>query len=148
MDAIYISSDFIAITASKHFKCNTFIAVLCCCALVNPDWAGMAARIADGEVIRFWESNCLRQPILQQYCLHYFWSGYCPIWNDFRKETARSSKSIANTVNLLLIMVPATILVIGPVSSITANGIANGYNFLQIPRQPWQEPSSEACGKW
>ena len=53
MDAIYISSDFIAITASKHFKCNTFIAVLCCCALVNPDWAGMAARIADGEVIRF-----------------------------------------------------------------------------------------------
>ena len=27
-------------------------------------------------------------------------------------------------------MVPATILVIGPVSSITANGIANGYNFL------------------
>ena len=44
---------FIAITASKHFKCNTFIAVLCCCALVNPDWAGMAARIADGEVLRF-----------------------------------------------------------------------------------------------
>ena len=30
---------FIAITGSKHFKYNTFIAILCCCALVNPTWA-------------------------------------------------------------------------------------------------------------
>ena len=44
---------FIAVTASKHFKCNTFIAILCCCALVNPSWAEMASRIADGETIRF-----------------------------------------------------------------------------------------------
>lgn len=26
----------IGITASKHFKCNTFIAVTCCAALINP----------------------------------------------------------------------------------------------------------------
>lgn len=32
---------FIAITASKHFKCNTYIAILCCYALVNPTWAEM-----------------------------------------------------------------------------------------------------------
>lgn len=44
---------FIAVTASKHFKCNTFIAVACCSALVNPDWAAMAARIAEGENIKF-----------------------------------------------------------------------------------------------
>ena len=43
----------IAVTASKHFKCNTFIAMWCCMALVNPDWASIAARIADGEVIKF-----------------------------------------------------------------------------------------------
>ena len=29
---------FIAITASKHFKCNTYIAILCCCAQQRP-WA-------------------------------------------------------------------------------------------------------------
>ena len=43
----------IAITASKHFNCNTFIAVWCCLALVNPDWTSMAARIAGGESIQF-----------------------------------------------------------------------------------------------
>ncbi|WP_268108021.1 PTS transporter subunit EIIB [Pseudescherichia vulneris] len=44
---------FIAITAARHFKCNPFIAVLCCCALINPEWSAMAGRIADGETITF-----------------------------------------------------------------------------------------------
>lgn len=33
---------FIAITASKHFKTNTFIAVLCCAAIMNPTWNAIA----------------------------------------------------------------------------------------------------------
>lgn len=45
---------FIAITAAKHFKCNTYIAVLCCCALINPEWALIAGRIAGGESITFY----------------------------------------------------------------------------------------------
>lgn len=44
---------FIAVTASKHFKCNTFIALWCCLALVNPDWGNIAAQIASGENIKF-----------------------------------------------------------------------------------------------
>ena len=32
----------IAVTASKHFKCSTFIALWCCLALVNPDWGSLA----------------------------------------------------------------------------------------------------------
>lgn len=44
---------FIAITAARHFKCNPFIAVLCCCALISPDWTSLAARIAGGESINF-----------------------------------------------------------------------------------------------
>ena len=43
----------IAITASKHFKCNTFIAVWCCMALVNSSWGEIAARIAGGEEVKF-----------------------------------------------------------------------------------------------
>ena len=43
----------IAVTASKHFKCNTYIAMWCCLALVNADWGAIAARIAGGEVVRF-----------------------------------------------------------------------------------------------
>lgn len=44
---------FIAITASKHFKTNMYIAVACCAALVSPTWAEMAASIADGNTITF-----------------------------------------------------------------------------------------------
>ena len=43
----------IAVTASKHFKCNTYIAMWCCLALVNNDWGAIAARIAGGETVRF-----------------------------------------------------------------------------------------------
>ena len=35
----------IAVTASKHFKCNTFIAMWCCLALVNSDWGAIGALI-------------------------------------------------------------------------------------------------------
>ena len=44
---------FIAITASKHFKCNTYIAIACCCALVSPTWTDIASQIADGSVVSF-----------------------------------------------------------------------------------------------
>ena len=43
----------IAVTASKHFKCNTFIAMWCCMALTNRNWAAIASRIASGETIKF-----------------------------------------------------------------------------------------------
>ena len=43
----------IGITASKHFKCNTFIAVTCCAALINPTWVEIAKRITEGEVVNF-----------------------------------------------------------------------------------------------
>lgn len=42
----------IAITASKHFKCNTFIAVTCCAVLINPTWVEIAGKIAEGENIK------------------------------------------------------------------------------------------------
>lgn len=44
---------FIAITASKHFKVNMYIAVACAMALVSPDWAAMAAEIAGGQSLAF-----------------------------------------------------------------------------------------------
>ena len=74
----------IAVTASKHFKCNTFIAMWCCLALVNADWGALAARIAGGETIRF-----LVFPMAQTtYTLHgaaprCSWCWCCPIWSGF-----------------------------------------------------------------
>lgn len=122
---------FIAVTASKHFKCNTYIALLCCCALINPTWAEMAARIANGETIRFlflklsettYTSSVL-PPLLLVWVLSY-------LERFLEKHLSGTIKPLLTPFLCLVIMVPATMLVIGPISTVTANGIANGYNYL------------------
>lgn len=122
---------FIAVTASKHFKCNTFIAVLCCCALVNPSWAEMASRIADGETIRFLGiklsettyTSTVLPPLLLVWLLSY-------LERFIEKKLPETFRPLLTPMICFVIMVPATILVLGPVSAVTANSIAKGYNFL------------------
>ena len=122
---------FIAVTASKHFKCNTYIAILCCCALVNPTWAEMASRIAGGETIRFLGmklsettyTSTVLPPLILVWLLSY-------LEHFIEKKLPDAAKPLLTPLLSFLIMVPATILVIGPASAITANGIAKGYNFL------------------
>lgn len=122
---------FIAITASKHFQCNIYIAVLCCCALVSPDWTAMAARIADGETIKFlifklsettYTSSVL-PPLFLVWILSY-------LEHFVEKRLHENIKSLFTPLICLVIMVPLTILLIGPLSSLLATGIANGYNTL------------------
>ena len=124
-------SIFIAITASKHFKCNTFIAILCCCALVNQSWADIAARIADGDVVRFLGvklsettyTSTVLPPLLLVWGLSY-------LEHFIEKKLPDAAKPLLTPLICFVIMVPATIMVIGPASAITANAIANGYNAL------------------
>ena len=122
---------FIAITASKHFKCNTFIAILCCCALVNQSWADIAARIADGDVVRFLGvklsettyTSTVLPPLLLVWGLSY-------LEHFIEKKLPDAAKPLLTPLICFVIMVPATIMVIGPASAIAANAIANGYNAL------------------
>lgn len=122
---------FIAITASKHFKCNTYIAILCCCALVNQSWADIAARIADGDVVRFLGvklsettyTSTVLPPLLLVWVLSY-------LEHFIEKKLPDAAKPLLTPLICFVIMVPATIMVIGSASAITANAIANGYNAL------------------
>lgn len=122
---------FIAVTASKHFKCNTYIALVCCCALMNPTWADMAARIADGETIKFLFMNLsetvytssVLPPLILVWILSY-------LERFLEKRLPETVKPLLTPLICLVIMVPATMLVIGPVSTAAANGIATAYNFL------------------
>ena len=122
---------FIAITASKHFKCNTYIAILCCCALVNQSWADIAARIADGDVVRFLGvklsettyTSTVLPPLILVWVLSY-------LEHFIEKKLPDAAKPLLTPLICFVIMVPTTIMVIGPASAITANAIANGYNAL------------------
>lgn len=122
---------FIAITASKHFKCNAFIAVACCAALVSPTWAEIASRIANGESVRFlgislaettYTSSVL-PPLFLVWILSY-------VERFVDKKLPEVIKSLFTPFICMIIMVPLTILVIGPLSDSLATGIANGYNYL------------------
>lgn len=122
---------FIAITASNHFKTNTYIAVAASAALVSPTWAEMAGRIASGESITFlgmalsqtvYTSSVL-PPLFLVWILSY-------LERFLNKRIHEIVRPLFVPFLCLVLMVPLTILVIGPLSTIGANGIANGYNFL------------------
>ena len=122
---------FIAITASKHFKCNTFIAVVCCCALVNPDLTALANQVADGATIKFlffklsettYTSSVL-PPLFLVWILSY-------LEHFVHKKLPDVFKALFTPFICLLVMVPLTVLLIGPISTLLANGIANGYNAI------------------
>ena len=121
----------IAVTASKHFKCNTFIAMWCCMALVNPDWASIAARIADGEVIKFlafpMSQTTYTSTVLPPLFLVLVLS-WLEHWLD--EHLPDIIKALAVPFICTIVMVPLTILLIGPVSNVLANAIAAAYNFL------------------
>ena len=122
---------FIAVTASKHFKCNTYIALACCSALVSSSLSDIAARVAEGETIKFlglslsettYTSSVL-PPLLLVWVLSY-------LERFLEKHLPDAVKALFTPFLCLVIMVPLTVLAIGPVSTGAANAIANGYNVL------------------
>lgn len=121
----------IAVTASKHFKCNTFIAMWCCLALVNSSWGEIAARIAEGETVKFLlfdmaqttYTSTVLPPLFLVLILSY-------LERFLEKHVPDVIKALVVPFLCAIVMVPATILIIGPVSDGLANAIALGYNSL------------------
>ncbi|MBC9874834.1 beta-glucoside-specific PTS transporter subunit IIABC [Macrococcoides bohemicum] len=122
---------FIALTASKHFKVNTYIAVVCAMALVSPTWAEIAGRIAEGEKITFMGialsqtvyTSSVLPPLFLVWILSY-------VERFFNKVFPEVVRSLFVPLMCMVIMVPLTILLIGPLSTLFANGVADGYNYL------------------
>lgn len=122
---------FIAITASKHFKTNTYLAVAASAALVSPSWAEMASNIASGNAMTFMGlplsetvyTSSVLPPLLMVWALSY-------LERFVKKYIPEVVSQLFTPLICLVIMVPLTILLIGPLSAAGANGIANGYNFL------------------
>ncbi|MFE4764167.1 beta-glucoside-specific PTS transporter subunit IIABC [Bacillus mycoides] len=122
---------FIAITASKHFKTNMYIAVACCAALVSPLWTEMVAQIAKGHSITFlgisltetvYTSSVL-PPLFLVWTLSY-------LERFLNKRINEVIRPLFVPLLCMVIMVPLTLLLIGPLTTMGATGIANGYNFL------------------
>lgn len=122
---------FIAVAGSRHFKCNPYIALWCCLALTNPTWANIAATISEGTPLKFFfipltsvtYTSTVIPPIILVAVLSW-------VEHKIEKALPDTFKAIGTPFLCTVIMVPLTILVIGPVSTILANGLANAYNAL------------------
>lgn len=122
---------FIAITAARHFKCNPYIAVLCCCALINPDWTAMAGRIASGDTVTFLFFP-LAKTVYTSSVLPPLFLVWALSWLEKRVDRILPSVVSALFTPLIcfVIIVPLTLIAIGPITTWAAMGIASGYNVL------------------
>ena len=128
---------FIAITASKFFKVNTYIAVVCCAALMNPTWTALAADIKAGHPLKFLIFNMaattytstVLPPLFLVWALSY-------LERFLNKILPAVVRQFFTPFLCMIIIVPLTFLVIGPLSDAGANGVADGYNWL-VARAPW-----------
>lgn len=122
---------FIAITAARHFKCNPYIAVLCCCALINPDWTAMAGRIAGGETVTFLFFP-LAKTVYTSSVLPPLFLVWALSWLEKRVERILPSVVSALFTPLIcfVVIVPLTLIAIGPITTWAAMGVASGYNIL------------------
>ena len=122
---------FIAVAGSKHFKCNTYIALWCCLALTNPTWATIAGSIADGTPLKFifipLSSLTYTSTVLPPLILVGLLS---MLEHWLEPKLPEVFKAIGTPVICAAIMVPATIIVIGPISSVVSNVLAGAYNAL------------------
>ncbi len=122
---------FIAVAGARHFKCNPYIALWCCLALTNPTWANIAATISDGTPLKFFfipltsvtYTSTVIPPIVLVAVLSF-------VERKIEKVLPDTFRAIGTPFLCTVIMVPLTIMVIGPVSTLLANGLANAYNAL------------------
>lgn len=135
----------IAITASQFFKTNTFISVAAVGALVAPEMADIASRVAEGEHISLFGfglsettyTSTVLPPLFVVWGLSY-------LERFFRKHLPEVITQLFTPLFCLIIAVPLTVLIIGPLSNQGAILIADGFNWL-VDVAP---PCRRSHGRW
>lgn len=118
----------IAVTASKKFKVNEFIAIVIACALVSPDYIAM---VNAGESLTFlgikvqmlsYTSTVI--PII----LSIWIASY--VQRFFDKRLPIVIRNLFTPMFTIAIMVPLTLLVCGPLGNMVGGAIGDVYNSL------------------
>lgn len=118
----------IAVTASKKFNVNTYVALVIACALVCPDYLGM---VNAGDPVYFLG---MRVQLLS------YTSSVIPmilaVWiasyvqRFFDKYLPLVVRNLFSPMFTIVIMVPLTLLAFGPVGNTIGGAIGGAYNFL------------------
>ncbi|MFP7494739.1 beta-glucoside-specific PTS transporter subunit IIABC [Terribacillus saccharophilus] len=124
----YFMPLILAITASRKFKTNQFIAVALAGGLIYPDLvnalnASEALTFLGIPVVLAKYSSTVIPIILAVWVLKY-------VEGFFMKRLHESIRNLLTPFFVLLIMLPLTLIVIGPLATYTSSIIASGYLFL------------------
>ena len=128
---------FIAITASQHFRCNIYIAVACCAALLSPTWAEIAKFIKEGGTFDLFGLPLSETTYMSTVLPPLFLVWILSHLEHFLEPLLHSIiKPLFMPFICLVIMVPLTLLVVGPLTAGAARYISIGYNYL-VDFAPW-----------
>ncbi|WP_207871871.1 PTS system, beta-glucoside-specific IIA component [Enterococcus sp. DIV2402] len=120
---------FLAISAARIFKANIFVALAIVAALLEPNFTGMVTE--NGVVVDFLGipavlmgySGTVIPAIVSVYI-------YSHLEKLLKKVIPKSMEIFALSLVALLIMVPLTVLVIGPIGVMLGDGLGNAMNFI------------------
>lgn len=122
---------FVAVTSALYFKTNMYIAIVCAAALLSPMWNAIATAIASGESLSF-----LGLPLSQTTYGSTVLPSLFLVWilsyveHFLNKHVNETIKPLVVPLLCMVIIVPLTFVVVGPLSNMGANAVANGYNYL------------------
>jgi PTS system beta-glucosides-specific IIC component len=125
---IYFFPIMLAFTAGRHFKCNPYVAATLGATILYP---GVSDLLVTGESVNliginftaFNLSGTFIPILLAVFCM-----SYLERW--LKKNLPESVQFILVPFICLVIFVPLTILVFGPIGGLLANGILAVYNLL------------------
>lgn len=118
----------IGVSAAQFFRCNPYIAVTCCLALTNPTWAGGVMNLFPPMFQTAYTSTVIPSIVM--------------VW-VLSKLERRVSKAIPDVASPFLtpfvccvVMVLATLFIIGPIVQFLTGAVASGYNWLHSHATP------------
>lgn len=122
---------FLAYSSAKAFDCNTYIALAIVASLMEPNFTGLMTKAGDMSsffgipVVLMGYSGTLVPAIVAVLI-------YSKLEKVLKKFIPKSIELFALSFVALIIMVPLTIIVIGPIGVTLANGIGNFINYINL----------------
>jgi len=125
---IYFFPILLAFTAAKHFNCNPYVAVVVGASLMYP---GLSDLLQTGSVVSMFGINFTAFNMASSFIpilLAIFVMSFIEKW--LKKVLPQVLQFILVPLVCLAVMVPLTVIVIGPIGGWIANGIKWAYTYL------------------
>ncbi len=122
---------FLAVSSAKTFKCNPYIALAIVAALLEPNFTGLMGNAGDVTsflnipVVLMGYSGTLVPAIVSVYV-------YSKLEKLLKKFIPKSIELFTLSFVALIVMVPLTVMIIGPIGVTFANTIGNFVNFMSV----------------